>query len=84
MLLPALDESEVALVSPVALVEEEVDHDIETDEGTDGLSLADLVGDEEEEEAVESTTAGDEDTLSLTDIAEQEETGEDDADSDVS
>src|SRR5687767_4225620 len=75
MLLPALDESEVALVSPVALVEEEVDHELETEEGTEGLSLSDLVGDEEEE-VVETSSAGDEDTLSLTDIAEQEETGD--------
>lgn len=73
MLLPALDESEVALVSPVALVEEEVEHDLEVEEGAEGLSLSDLVG-EEEEEAVETPAAGDDDTLSLTDIAEQEET----------
>jgi DNA-directed RNA polymerase subunit omega len=76
MLLPALDESEVALISPVAVVSDEVDHDIEVDEGAEGLSLTDLAGDEEEE-VVESTAAGDDDTLSLSEIAEQEEHADD-------
>ena len=84
MLLPALDETEVALVSPVAaLTEEETEHDIETDEGAEGLSLADLVGDEEEEEeAVEAPAGDDDETLSLTEIAEQEETSEEEANDD--
>ena len=72
MLLPALDETEVAMVSPVALIEDESDHDVEHEEGTEGLSLSDLVGGEEEAE-VETVAPGEEETLSLTDIAEQEE-----------
>lgn len=74
MLLPALDETEAALVSTVTLGEEE--HEAEVDgEEPDSLSLADLVG-EEEDEAV-AATEGDEDTLSLSDIAEQESADED-------
>jgi DNA-directed RNA polymerase subunit omega len=64
VLLPALDETEAALVSTVG----EEDHDLEA-ETDETLSLADLVG-EEEEEAV--APAGDDETLSLTDIAEEE------------
>lgn len=75
MLLPALDESEVALVSPVTISEDEADHDLDVEEGAEGLSLSDLVGDEEEE-AVE-TSASDDDTLSLSEIAEQEENSDD-------
>jgi DNA-directed RNA polymerase omega subunit len=72
MLLPALDETEVALVTSVALVgEEDHEHDIEGD--VNPLSLADLVGDEEEDVV---PVASDEDTLSLSDIAEQEEASE--------
>jgi DNA-directed RNA polymerase subunit omega len=80
MLLPALDETEVALVSPVSIADEDLEHDIDVEEGPEGLSLSDLVGDEEEEEeAVEEAAAGgDEDTLSLSEIAEQEDTAEDD------
>jgi len=70
MLLPALDETEAAMVTAVG--EEDGDHDGDHE---DGLSLSDLVEDEEEEAAA---IASDDDTLSLTDIAEQEETGEDD------
>jgi DNA-directed RNA polymerase subunit omega len=72
MLLPALDESEAALISTVALSDDdhlddsEVESEGEIDEVT---SLSDLVGDDEEEVAAVSS---DDDTLSLSDIAEQE------------
>jgi DNA-directed RNA polymerase subunit omega len=84
MLLPALDETEVALVGAVALGEDEVDHDHDHDHDVDHdhdadvadaheavvpMSLADLVPEDEEEV---TPVAGDEDTLSLSDIAEQE------------
>lgn len=69
LLLPALDETEAALVSNVALGEEE--HEAEVDgEEPDAMSLSDLVGDEEDDNA--TVAASDDDTLSLTDIAEQE------------
>jgi DNA-directed RNA polymerase subunit omega len=74
MLLPALDETEAALVTSVAIGEDEVDLDAEHDE-PETLSLADLVGGEEEEEE-EETVVADEDTLSLSDIAEEEESSE--------
>jgi DNA-directed RNA polymerase subunit omega len=67
MLLPALDESEAALISAVG----EDDGDIDGDH--DDLSLSDLV--EEDEDA--ATIPSDDDTLSLTDIAEQEESADD-------
>ncbi len=75
MLLPALDETEAALVSSVALVgeeehEPEAEHEAETPEA---LSLSDLVGEEEEEAPA---ALADEDTLSLSDIAEQESSAE--------
>ena len=76
MLLPALDESEAAMVSSVALSEDDHldDHDLEgeLDEVT---SLADLVG-EDDEEAV--AVVSDDDTLSLSDIADQETSLDDD------
>lgn len=77
MLLPALDETEAALVVTVG----EEDHDIEIDPDADPdladpLNLSDLVG--EEEEAV--VAEGDDETLSLSDIAEQETAGEEDVD----
>lgn len=73
MLLPALDETEVALVTTVG--EEDADHEHDSE---DALSLADLVeGEEEEEEA--PAVAGDDDTLSLSDIAEQESAEEEDS-----
>lgn len=71
MLLPALDESEAALVSSVALAhdDEHIDEvEIEVD-GDEVTSLADLVGEDDEEPAA---VAADEDTLSLSDIADQE------------
>lgn len=66
MLLPALDETEVAIVTALEEEHEEVHEDIEP-------SLTDML--EEEEVAA---VAGDEDTLSLSDIAEQETSLEDD------
>ncbi|RYG20523.1 DNA-directed RNA polymerase subunit omega [bacterium] len=66
MLLPALDESEAALISTV-------EHEGEDEglEGEDLISLSDLVDEEEtDEDAV--ATQSDDDTLSLTDIAEAE------------
>jgi len=69
MLLPALDETEVALVASVAMEE---DHDAEPDHD-DVLSLSDLV-DEEEVAAV----ASEDDTLSLSDIAEAETAADED------
>ncbi len=69
MLLPALDETEAALVGSVALVGDE-EHDLEVERDPEALSLSDLVGEEEEEEA--PAALADEDTLSLSDIAEQE------------
>lgn len=68
MLLPALDETEAALVTTVG--EEDGDPDAD---GEDGLSLSDLVEDDEEAAAISS----DDDTLSLTDIAEQEASDDD-------
>lgn len=65
LLLPALEGDEVVFVDSVLEGEEEHDeHEVDAD----GLSLGDLVG--EEEEAV--VAPADEDTLSLSDIAEQE------------
>jgi DNA-directed RNA polymerase subunit omega len=75
MLLPALDETEAALVSTV-VGEDDSDHEVEHDvEDPDALSLSDLVEGDEEEATV---VPGEEDTLSLSDIAEQETTLEDD------
>ena len=72
MLLPALDETEVALVT-IAEGEGD-DHDVDNE---DLISLSDLVGEgEDEDEDAASTGTGDEDTLSLTDIAEAESVDE--------
>jgi len=76
MLLPALDETETALVGSVAT---EDDHEVDLDQDHDEsvpVSLTDLV--EEEEDEAPSTMAED-DTLSLTDIAEQETSEEEEA-----
>ena len=62
VLLPALDETEAAMVS---IGDEE--HEAEP-EAEEALSLSDLVGEEEEEVAAPA----EEDTLSLSDIAEEE------------
>lgn len=69
MLLPALDESEAALVTSQTLVGED-EHEVEEHEEVEANTLADLLGDEEEEAV--APVAGDEETLSLSDIAEQE------------
>ncbi|HTQ12213.1 MAG TPA: DNA-directed RNA polymerase subunit omega [Fimbriimonadaceae bacterium] len=74
MLLPALDETEAALVSGVVIGEDEHEHDLDEHE-PDTLSLSDLVGEDEEHEEVIVPT--EDDTLSLTDIAEQESHEED-------
>ncbi len=76
MLLPAIDDTEAALISTI---ENEGD-----DEGVDGedlISLSDLV-DEEESDEDAATSGGDEDTLSLTDIAEAETVDEEGEDED--
>lgn len=73
MLLPALDETEAALVT--SLAEEEIVEEVEAD--VDALSLADLGDAEEEEEVVPS----DDDTLSLNDIAAQESADEEEPES---
>lgn len=86
MLLPALDETEVALVGSVVLGDDEHDHDHDTEHDHDGdvvpghepvvpMSLADLVTDDEEEVA---PVPGEDDTLSLSDIAEQETSADED------
>lgn len=72
VLLPALDETETALVTGVVMGED--DHEAE-DHEPDSLSLSDLVGEEDEHEEVASASS-DEDTLSLSDIAEQESSEE--------
>ena len=68
MLLPALDESEAALVTAVG--EEDADSDLDHE---DSLSLSDLVEEDDDTAALPA----DDDTLSLTDIAEQEESADD-------
>jgi DNA-directed RNA polymerase subunit omega len=73
MLLPALDETEAALISGVVLGEDE--HEVDLDEHEpDTLSLSDLVGDDEDHE--EAATPAEDDTLSLSEIAEQESSEE--------
>jgi DNA-directed RNA polymerase subunit omega len=67
MLLPALDETEAALVGAVVMAEDDHEAEAEHDE-TAPVSLTDLV--EDEEEVV--TPAAEDETLSLSDIAEQE------------
>jgi DNA-directed RNA polymerase subunit omega len=71
MLLPAIDESEVALITSVGEDEGDADADNE-----DNLSLSDLVEDDEDS----SVSDSEDDTLSLTDIAEQESSDSDDDD----
>lgn len=66
MLLPALDETEAALV--VAVGEDEHEHEPEM-EGDEIMSLSDLVEEDEDDVA---PIASEDDTLSLSDIAEQE------------
>jgi DNA-directed RNA polymerase subunit omega len=73
MLLPALDETEVAMVT--SLVEEDHEHDAEHEAEAEGeadavISLSDLVDEPEPEDEV--VVASEDDTLSLSDIADQE------------
>jgi DNA-directed RNA polymerase subunit omega len=70
MLLPALDESEAALITSVGDDENELDL-----EGDEVMSLSDLVEEDEEEAAA---IAPEDDTLSLSDIAEQETADDED------
>ena len=74
MLLPALDETEVALV--ISLAEEDIVEEHEPE--LDSLSLTDLAVDAEEEEEV---VVADDDTLSLNDIAAQENADEEESES---
>lgn len=69
VLLPSLDEIDPDLLAEID--EEHADDEHEPDE----LSLSDLVGEDDHEEVAAS--ASDEDTLSLTDIAEKESSEED-------
>jgi DNA-directed RNA polymerase subunit omega len=73
MLLPALDENEAVLIETVGL--EDADPISLADD--DEISLSDLAVEGEEEEA---TPAAEEDTLSLSDNAEDESSLEDDGD----
>ena len=76
MLLPALDETEAALVSSVVLADDDHVEEAEIEPDSDEVtSLADLVGEEDEEPAA---VASDDDTLSLSDIADQETSLDDD------
>ncbi len=77
MLLPALDETEAALVTGTALGEDE--HEAE-EHDPEAVSLSDLVGEEEEHEEVATP---EEDTLSLSDIAEQESSEEESEDTEA-
>jgi DNA-directed RNA polymerase subunit omega len=73
MLLPALDEAEVVLISDdTILADDDVEELVDPEET---MSLSDLVGEEEE------TEIGDdgEGTLSLNDLAEKESSDEDDS-----
>lgn len=75
MLLPALDETEVALVQSDELIHEEEDHEAVITDEEGPLSISDLVVGGEEEEAPVAPV--EDDTLSLSDIAEQESSLED-------
>lgn len=76
ILLPALDETEVELVSAGVLIadDHEVEHDPDVEEASVS-SLSDLLEETEVEPDVEQIV-GDEDTLSLSEIAEQENADE--------
>ncbi len=76
LLLPALDETEADLLGVAALTgEEDVEHDDDVEAEADGApSLSDLLEDTEAEPESEPTPVeGEEDTLSLADLAEEEE-----------
>jgi DNA-directed RNA polymerase subunit omega len=72
MLLPALEESEVMVETEVHL-EDEHEPEVAAAAPAESMTISDLVG-EEEPEAVETTTPepGEEETLSLNEIAEEE------------
>jgi DNA-directed RNA polymerase subunit omega len=76
MLLPALDETEAALVSSAAVLGDDHDDDLMHLDSDEPITLSDLV--EADDEPVVTDT-GDDDTLSLTDIADQENIEEDEA-----
>ena len=71
LLLPGLDESEAALIATAE--HEGEDHDVDDEL----ISLSDLVDVEDEVDEANATAGGDDDTLSLTDIAEAESAEED-------
>lgn len=81
MLLPALDETEAALVTGIG--EDEHDEDTtldgDADEAAPVVSLSDLVDGEEEEEPAQASS--EDDTLSLSDIADQESAEEEETES---
>lgn len=81
LLLPAIDDEEAELVTKVSLglgsVDDEVDHEDEGDEDSAVMSLADVLGDDEPEEAV--AASGDDAEISLDDLAQQEEGEDEDA-----
>jgi DNA-directed RNA polymerase subunit omega len=64
MLLPAIDDTEVALISTLEGEDESVDEEM--------ISLSDLVDPEDDVDEDAVASGGDDDTLSLTDIAEAE------------
>jgi DNA-directed RNA polymerase subunit omega len=76
MLLPALDETEAALVTSAAVLGEDHDDDMLHMDSDEPITLSDLV--EDDDEPVVPDT-GDDDTLSLTDIADQENIEEEEA-----
>ncbi|MBX3119185.1 MAG: DNA-directed RNA polymerase subunit omega [Fimbriimonadaceae bacterium] len=81
MLLPALDESEVALVETIGEDDHDGDHDSDgdSDDSAEPVSLSDLV--EGTDDEIE-TEPSDDDTLSLSDIADQETGEEEESESD--
>jgi DNA-directed RNA polymerase subunit omega len=82
LLLPALDETEAAMVTADAIVgDDDHDHDDHHEVDPDELTLSGLAGEEDDEEE-EAVVAAESDTLSLSDIAEEEESVSDDADHD--
>ena len=82
MLLPALDETEVAMVTSIVEDHEhDTDHDHDGDvEGEVPISLSDLVEEDTEVEE-EAPVPSEDDTLSLSDIADQEAQDEEEAES---
>ena len=69
ILLPALDDAEVELLGSDLIIEDHDDHaDVET-----GASITDMLVDDPEVEAEVEVVEPEEDTLSLNELAEQEE-----------